>query len=48
MPVFVRQFIDSFPSGGGGVDSSHQTFDDTDVVVSDIGKGDCAGHVQDL
>ena len=52
MPVFVQQSVNSLPSGGGGVDSSHQTFDDTDIVVNDVGKGGeavgCAGRIRDL
>ena len=51
-PVLVRRTVDGLLSRGGRVDSSHQTFDDTKVVVNDLGKrGEavgCAGRIRDL
>jgi hypothetical protein len=48
----VRRAVDSLLCRGGGVDGCHQTFDDTKVVVNDLGKrGEavgCAGRIRDL
>ena len=49
MPVLLRRSVNSLPSRGGGVDGSHQTFDDASNVVNDLGEGgeaiDCAGRI---
>jgi hypothetical protein len=51
-PVLVRRAVDSLLSRGGGVDGSHQTFDDTKVVVNNLGeRGEAvgrAGRIRDL
>jgi len=38
-PVLVRRAVDGLLGRSGGVDGSHQTFDDTKVVVIDLGEG---------
>jgi hypothetical protein len=34
----VRRALDGLPSGGDGVDGSHQTVDDTKVGVNNLGE----------
>ena len=51
-PVLVGGTIDGLLGGGGGMDGGHQTLNDTEVVVDDLGEGSktvgCAGRVGDL
>ena len=51
-PVLVRRAVDGLLSRGGGVDGSHQTFDDAKVVVNNLGqRGEAvgrAGRIRDL
>ena len=51
-PVLVRRAVDGLLSRGGGVNGSHQTFDDAKVVVNDLSKRGkavgCARCIRDL
>ena len=48
----MRRAVDGLLSRSGGVDGSHQTFDNAEVVVNDLGKrGEAvgrAGCIRDL
>ena len=51
-PVLVRGTVNGLLGGGGSVNGGHQTLDDTEVVVDNLGEG-CkavgrAGCVRDL
>ena len=43
-PVLSRGSIDSLLGGSGSVDGSHETFDETELVVDDLGnRGETVG-----
>jgi hypothetical protein len=51
-PVLVRRAVDGLLSRGRGVDGNHQTFDDTKVVVNNLGEGrgswSCRTHLRSV
>ena len=38
-PILARRTINGFLGGGSGVNGGHQTLEDTEVVVDDLGQG---------